>query len=98
MDRPRVEAELLRELHRRHGGAHWGRLVLFIAMYLATAGASYALVQRIGPTWLAVVACVPLYLVAAGALHGVSLFAHEAVHGTLSPRRWWNGVLGAICA
>ncbi len=45
--------------------------------------------------WLA---AAPLYLCAAASLHGISLFTHEAVHGTLSRSRTWNAVLGAACA
>jgi fatty acid desaturase len=37
-------------------------------------------------------------VVSAAALHGISLFTHEAVHGTLCRNRRWNAVLGAACA
>ncbi len=35
---------------------------------------------------------------AAASLHGISLFTHEAVHGTLTENRRWNDVIGAACA
>jgi fatty acid desaturase len=40
----------------------------------------------------------PCYVLAAASLHGISLFTHEAVHGTLSKNRTRNGVFGAACA
>ena len=40
----------------------------------------------------------PLYLLAAASLHGISLFTHEGVHGTLSPRPGWNRALSIACA
>ena len=42
--------------------------------------------------------CIPLYLIAAGSLHGISLFTHEAVHGVLSSNRALNRALGIACA
>ena len=47
--------------------------------------------------WRWIVA-VPLYVLAAASLHGISLFTHEAVHGTLARHRQLNAVLGAFCA
>ena len=41
---------------------------------------------------------VPLYLLAAASLHGISLFTHEAVHGTLMANRMLNAVFGSLCA
>ena len=41
---------------------------------------------------------VPFYLFAAASLHGISLFTHEGVHGTLSTRPWWNRALSIACA
>jgi fatty acid desaturase len=42
--------------------------------------------------------CIPLYLIAAASLHGISLFTHEAVHGVLSRDPAWNRALGIACA
>ncbi len=72
------------EYHR-----HAERIVLFSVLYLLGAGLA---VSHPGP-W-----ALPAYLLAAASLHGISLFAHEAVHGTLAPGPLLNRLLGALCA
>ncbi len=69
---------------------------MFFLLYVCAAAAAVAISSHASPLFY--LACLPLYLVAGAALHGISLFTHEAVHGTLSrhPRR--NAVFGAICA
>ena len=68
---------------------------------------SGGLASRSGAWYLAGVAerdawawvlAAPFYVLAAAALHGISLFTHEAVHGTLARHRGWNAALGAACA
>jgi fatty acid desaturase len=96
MDRPRIDPGLLKELHRQRR-AHGPRLALFILIYAASAGAACALVVTAAHP-LVYLACLPLYLLAAASLHGISLFTHEAVHGTLAKNPRWNRLLGALCA
>ncbi len=80
------------------GPRHYVRLAIFLALYLGTAYAAFWLAQTFrGSVWVHV-ANIPLYLLAAASLHGISLFTHEGVHGTLSPRLWWNRWLSIACA
>lgn len=91
-----IDAGVLDELH---GASHRSllRCVIFASLYLASAWAVLALQAR--PTTLGVLrACVPLYLIAAASLHGISLFTHEAVHGALSRNKVLNRAFGIICA
>ncbi|MGA2231197.1 MAG: fatty acid desaturase [Tepidisphaeraceae bacterium] len=97
MDRPPLKPELLRELHRARG-AHWPRLAVFILIYVAAGGGAYWLVSAHAKSWAIYLACLPLYILAAAALHGISLFTHEAVHGTLCRNPKCNRALGAVCA
>jgi fatty acid desaturase len=97
MERPRLSAELVRDLHRPRA-AHWPRLAGFILIYIAAGGGAYCLATSHSRSWTIYLACVPLYLLAAAALHGISLFTHEAVHGTLCSNAKWNAALGAVCA
>jgi len=84
-------------LHRV-GPKHYVRLATFVGLYLATAAAACWLAHTLrGSAWL-YAANLPFYLLAAASLHGISLFTHEGVHGTLSPRLWWNRVLSIACA
>ena len=69
---------------------HLFRLVLFLALYAAAAAAAVAL-----DPWITK---LPFYVLAAAALHGISLFTHEGVHGTLSRNRFLNHALAAVCA
>jgi fatty acid desaturase len=97
MDRPRVKPEYLLQLHCPRS-AGWWRLVVFVSLYLAAALATFALVSARPLGGWTYLACLPLYLLAAASLHGVSLFTHEAVHGTLCRNRILNDSLGAVCA
>ncbi len=95
MDRSAISSPLLRELHRLRA-LPLLRLPLFLGLYLGAAGSAVWLAPQLTPIgWLGM---LPLYLLAAASLHGISLFAHEAVHSVLSRRRWWNHLLGAACA
>ncbi len=95
---PRLPMGLARELHRIDA-RHAGRLLVFAALYAAAVATLLALAPGFrggfGWRWIA---AAPLYLLAAASLHGMSLFTHEAVHGTLCKNRRWNAVLGALCA
>jgi len=95
---PKVDARLLGEL-RRVDSRHAMRLTLFIALYAASAAfASRMATAAHHRNPASILVAAPLYLLAAASLHGISLFTHEAVHGTLSPNRKWNAILGALCA
>ncbi len=72
------------------------RLGSFVALYLAAAVGATVL-SSVEGAW-AWVARLPLYLLAAAALHGISLFTHEGVHGCLSRSPLWNRLLAAVCA
>lgn len=75
---------------------HVPRLLLFLALYGVAAALS---VRLAGDSHVSVwLARAGLYLVAAASLHGISLFTHEAVHGSLSRWRWLNRLGGIACA
>jgi fatty acid desaturase len=75
---------------------HGGRALAFVAIYLAAATTATALASHLdGVQFLAL---TPLYLLAAAALHGLSLFTHEGVHGSLARHRGWNHALSALAA
>jgi fatty acid desaturase len=96
-ERGYLDAGLLAVLHQV-GPRHYVRLVIFLILYLGTAGAAFWLAQEFhGSAWV-YVANLPLYLLAAASLHGISLFTHEGVHGTLSRHAWWNRALSIACA
>ena len=94
---PRLPENLLRECHGRQAWRHWLRLGIFAMLYFFAVAATLLVSALLGSPWSYVV-CTPLYLLAAASLHGISLFTHEAVHGTLSRNWFWNDVLGAVCA
>jgi fatty acid desaturase len=86
------------EALRHVGYLHYVRLAIFLVLYLTTAYAAFWMAQENrGSAWV-YVANIPLYLLAAASLHGISLFTHEGVHGTLSLRPWWNRALSIACA
>jgi len=94
---PKLPAEMLRACHGRDTWRHWARLLCFIALYVLAAAAVVMAADRVSAWWQWLL-MLPVYLLAGASLHGVSLFTHEAVHGTLSKNRLWNDLLGAACA
>jgi len=94
---PALPSDLLRACHQRQVGVHFIRITLFAVLYAAGAGGAVMAAAGVTVAWQWLL-LIPLYLVAGASLHGISLFTHEAVHGTLLKNRWWNGVLGALCA
>jgi len=94
---PRLPEDLVRECHQREHGPLVMRGAAFVVFYLIGAGGAVLSAPRITEPWQWIL-LAPLYLLAAASLHGISLFTHEAVHGTLARNRWINGVLGAFCA
>jgi fatty acid desaturase len=97
MTKPHVEPALLGELHCIHAG-HYKRLAVFLVLYAAAGYLAFRLATGHPDSRWVFVACLPLYLVAAAALHGISLFTHEGVHGTLSRNPHWNRALSVVCA
>jgi fatty acid desaturase len=97
MDRPTLDPTLLVELHTL-GRGHWRRLASFIVLYLATAAAACSVAAGVSGPAIRLLMALPLYLLAAASLHGISLFVHEGVHGTLSPRPWLNRLISVLCA
>lgn len=95
--RPKLDPAVMAALHAP-SAAHYPRIALFLALYALGAAGAIALQHLAGGAWWAWVVCAPLYLLAAGSLHGISLFTHEAVHGLLSRRPTLNRLLGAVCA
>ena len=96
-DKPHPGQEQLREWHCLEPGRNVGRFLVFAALYAAAAwGAVTATDGLHGLLWW--LAALPCWIIAGAALHGISLFTHEAVHGTLSRHRVLNAVGGALCA
>jgi fatty acid desaturase len=94
---PCLPPELLRECHGSEPWRHVLRGGLFAILYGLGAAGAVTFATGLDSSWKYVF-CLPLYLLAGAALHGISLFTHEAVHGTLSKNRWVNAVAGAACA
>jgi fatty acid desaturase len=92
-----LDPALVEELHHV-GGRHYVRLATFLLLYVLAAGGAWLLAEHFAAQPWRWFAAVPLYLLAAASLHGVSLFTHEAVHGTLSLNRHANRWLGMACA
>ncbi len=92
-EKPRLEAVALRELHQLSHGRNFLRFSCFLMLYGIAASGAVILSAKF-PWWV----CIPAWVVAGASLHGISLFTHEAVHGTLSRNKGVNALLGAVCA
>jgi len=94
---PRLGHASATRFHDRHGPVHAVRALCFVLLYLAGAAGAVMISSHAAGFWQWL-ACVPFWLLAGASLHGISLFTHEAVHGTLSRNKILNGMLGAVCA
>jgi fatty acid desaturase len=97
MEKPILAPELLAELHVLDG-RHLPRLVSFAVLYAATGTGAFLIGRNPPGGPVGYLLCLPFYLVAAASLHGISLFVHEGVHGTLSRRPWVNHAVSVLCA
>lgn len=96
-ERVRLDPRLAEELHHA-GSGHYARLGCFLFLYLVGAGTAIWIANEFNAGAWVYLANAPFYLLAAASLHGISLFTHEGVHGTLSARLWWNRALSIACA
>ena len=74
------------------------RILLFGLIYICAGFISITIHETISSSWIPYILALPFYLFAAGALHGISLFTHEGVHGVLFKNKMGNRLLSAICA
>jgi len=91
-----VDSRQLESL-QRVDGRHAIRAAVFVGIYVAAALGAWQLHERVD-SWLACLFAVPLYMLAAASLHGISLFTHEGVHGALSEHTGWNRLFSIVCA
>lgn len=112
-EKPRIAPDVLQQLHQieypcgeLQSDRHSHRLLVFVGLYALAASGAVWLTQSMTSTggllhiaapWSYAI-CLPLYLLAAASLHGISLFAHEGVHGVLSANPHWNRSLSILCA
>ena len=87
-EKPRLEADALRTLHQLSHGTNFPRCACFLILYAIGAGGAAMLSGKF--PWFV---SIPLWIVAGASLHGISLFTHEAVHGTLSRNKIINAWL-----
>lgn len=94
---PHLSPELLESSHEIDSRRHVRRILAFLAIYFASVSLTIWGAARV-TAWWEWGLLIPLYLLSAASLHGISLFTHEAVHGTLASHRVLNDLLGALCA
>jgi fatty acid desaturase len=93
----RLDAEVAREVTTLKALPGLTRLGAFLVLYASGASAAVVAFDNLSGA-KRVVVIVLCAIVAGAALHGISLFAHEGVHGVLSRRRWLNNLLAIASA
>ena len=94
---PHLSPDLLESSHEMHARRNGIRFCQFVLIYVASAALTIFAASQMNAWWQWGL-LAPFYLLSAASLHGISLFTHEAVHGTLARNRWLNDLLGALCA
>ncbi len=94
---PHLSPDLLESSHQMRTERSGVRFCLFVLIYVASAALTIFVAAQMNVWWQWGL-LAPLYLLSAASLHGISLFTHEAVHGTLAKNRLLNDLLGALCA
>ncbi len=94
---PHLSPEMLETSHEMHSGRSGVRSCQFALIYAASAALTILLTSQVNAWWQWGL-LAPVYLLSAASLHGISLFTHEAVHGSLARNRLLNDLLGALCA
>jgi fatty acid desaturase len=97
MDKSMLAPALLAELHVQDS-RHWTRLAVFAVLYLVAGTGACLLAAALGDLRAALILGLPLYVIAGASLHGMSLFTHEGVHGTLSRHPGINRAVSVLCA
>jgi fatty acid desaturase len=92
-DKPKLGVDASRELHQLSHGKSIMRFAAFAVLYVIGSVGAVMLAEKF--SWFT---AIPCWILAGASLHGISLFTHEAVHGTLSKKQSLNGLLGALCA
>ncbi len=96
-DGPALPASFLRECHHPRPWRHAGRALAFLCLYGVGAAAAVTGAAVVSASW-GWLFLLPAWVLAGASLHGLSLFTHEAVHGTLAKNKALNWLLGAVCA
>ena len=95
--RSELAAEDVKKLHQLDAVPNVSRCLLFVLIYGSSVIAAVMLSQWTHGILFYLLA-VPCWILAGASLHGISLFTHEAVHGTLCRNRILNAIAGAFCA
>jgi fatty acid desaturase len=93
MNKPKLASDVLGDVHRLSHRAGVIRFAAFVVLYGIAAVGGVRIASSF--PWYA---AIPFWILGGASLHGISLFTHEAVHGTLSRNKVINAVLGALCA
>ena len=71
------------------------KIVLLLVLYIFAVSITVYINQIFG--FYGYFCSIPLYLLAGASLHGICLFTHEGVHGTLYKNTWINNLIGSLC-
>jgi fatty acid desaturase len=95
-EKPKINPDLLKDLHYIEE-FHYNRIIIFVLIYAFATYMAIATAKAIDNPWCYAIN-LPLYIIAAASLHGISLFTHEGVHSVLSTNPQWNRILSIVCA
>lgn len=92
----RSAPEVLRRCLARSAGRHLARGAVFALFYLGCAAGSIAVATQATIAWPFLLK-MSISLLVAASLHGIRLFTHETVHGTLMENRILNTASVSLC-
>ncbi len=88
-----VNSDIFKELHILN---HRYLLRIFIFLFLYLSSSATAIYCNDFIVNYGFLVAIPFYILAGASLHGICLFTHEGVHGTLHEIPWINNLIGSL--
>ena len=88
-----IQPKTLRALHKLEN-RYLLKIVFFGLIYFI----SISIALQLNSSFLnyGLICSIPLYIIAGASMHGVCLFTHEGVHGTIHKNIWVNNFIGSL--
>lgn len=88
-----IQPKIIRDLHKLEN-RYLFKIVFFSLLYFVSVSITLYFDNIVGP--LGAMCAIPFYIIAGASMHGICLFTHEGVHGTIHRNTWINNFIGSV--